>query len=98
VDYVRVLRLVAAMLAELGAPFAVAGGWAMNSYGRARATFDLDLVVPREIQDRLVERLEALGYETLAPGDSRSSPTFEHCYACRAWTRAPFADTSSVTD
>jgi hypothetical protein len=78
VDYAFVLRTLSEFLAGLRAPFAVVGGWAMNSYGRGRATFDLDLVVPREVQDQLIERLESMGYETLhCSATQPPSPGFE---------------------
>jgi hypothetical protein len=83
VDYPKVLQAVSSILEESGARFAVAGGWAMNSYGRGRATFDLDLVVPQTMQDLLVERLEAMGYETL----HRSPGYSNHLHADAAWGR-----------
>jgi hypothetical protein len=82
-DYVKALELVASIVLERGGRFAVAGGWAMNSYGRARATFDLDLVVSAEIQDDLVAGLEAAGYETL----HRSAGYSNHLHTDAAWGR-----------
>jgi hypothetical protein len=77
VDYAAVLNTIADVLAAMDGRFAVIGGWAMNSYGRGRTTFDLDLVVPRELQSPLIERLEALGYETL----HRSAGYSNHLHA-----------------
>ena len=78
-----VLRAVTSILEEKGARLAVAGGWAMNSYGRGRATFDLDLVVPYEMQDLLVRRLEAMGYERL----HRSPGYTSHLHRDPTWGR-----------
>lgn len=61
----------------------VVGGWAMNSYGRGRATFDLDLAVPRSVQDDLVGFLESAGYETL----HRSSGYSNHLHPSPDWGR-----------
>jgi hypothetical protein len=83
VDYAAVLRHLSEFLAGLGAPFAVVGGWAMNSYGRGRATFDLDLVVPREVQDELIARLQSMGYETL----HRSAGYSNHLHQDPSWGR-----------
>jgi len=46
-------------------PFAVTGGLALHAYGYARLTADVDLVVPYTFQDRVIEHMEAEGYETL---------------------------------
>ena len=85
-DYPAVLRTLSEFLAGLAAPLAVVGGWAMNSYGRGRATFDLDLVVPHEIQDALIEHLESLGYETL----HRSPGYSNHLHPDSRWGRVDF--------
>ena len=46
-------------------PFAIIGAVALQSYGYARATNDVDLLVGREAQERLIAFLEARGFETL---------------------------------
>lgn len=71
-DFATVFRRVDAFLSGHGAPCAVIGGLALAAYGRARATFDLDLVVPAEHQQALLGFLASEGFETLhvSPGYS----------------------------
>jgi predicted nucleotidyltransferase len=64
-DFARVLDAVAVFLEEGGFPFAVCGAFALQAYGLARATQDLDFVVPLEAQEQLVAFMESRGYETL---------------------------------
>ncbi len=61
----RVLDRLATQLREANVSFAVIGGLALAAHGAARATVDLDLLVPGEDADRLHEILTALGYEPL---------------------------------
>lgn len=82
-DYVRVLQTIAEFLRQIGHCCAVAGGWAMNSYGRGRTTFDLDLIVPFDAQEQVVEFLESRGYETL----HLSSGYSNHLHAQSDWGR-----------
>jgi len=60
-----VLREIAARMEAGGQSFALIGGLGLSSYGISRATLDLDLLVPAEVQDFLVPFMEELGYETL---------------------------------
>ena len=46
-------------------PFAVVGALAVHGYGYSRATNDVDLLVPRDAQERLIAFLESRGFETL---------------------------------
>ena len=48
-----------------GIPFAVVGALAVHGYGYSRATNDVDLLVGRDAQDRLIVFLESQGFETL---------------------------------
>jgi hypothetical protein len=45
--------------------FAVIGAVALKAYGYVRATRDVDFIVRREDQERIIRFLETLGYETL---------------------------------
>ncbi len=71
-DFRAVLETLAAFFERRAEPFAVIGGVALATYGLARTTFDLDLVVHRRVQDDLVRFLEGQGYQTLhrSPGYS----------------------------
>ncbi|MDP9360691.1 MAG: nucleotidyltransferase family protein [Acidobacteriota bacterium] len=54
-------------------PFAVTGGLALHAYGYARFTADVDLMIPRAFQDRVIERMEGDGYETLYRSEGYSN-------------------------
>ena len=64
-DFARVLHLVIGFLEQHRTPYALIGGLALAAYGLARATIDVDLVVPGEAQDDLVHFLQMQGYRTL---------------------------------
>jgi hypothetical protein len=65
VDFERVLRTLAGFFEEIGVGWGLIGGLAMAVLGTARTTLDVDIVVDGEIQDRLIEFLDSLGYETV---------------------------------
>lgn len=44
-DFQKLLVAIAKILDELAIPYAVTGGYAISTWGRLRATFDLDIVV-----------------------------------------------------
>jgi hypothetical protein len=71
-DVTRVLELVRPFFERRKQPYALAGGLALLAYGAPRATFDVDLLAPRQLRDELVAFLEAQGFETLSvqPGFS----------------------------
>jgi hypothetical protein len=56
-----------------GIPFAIVGALALHTYGYSRATNDVDLLVGRDAQDRLVAFLEKCGFETLHRSDGYSN-------------------------
>jgi hypothetical protein len=56
------LHRIAAKLAELGIPYAVAGGMALNAHGFRRATIDVDVLVTAEGLAAVHTALEGLGY------------------------------------
>jgi len=65
VDLGVVLREVGGFLESEKAPFAVVGGLALQAYGRARYTNDVDLMVGADERDCLIEFLEKRGFVTL---------------------------------
>lgn len=71
-DFERALREVGDFLDRRGAPWAVVGGLGLAALGFPRSTLDLDLVVTANVQDALVDHLEAEGFRTLhrSPGYS----------------------------
>src|SRR5436309_11788251 len=58
----RTLRKITAKLAELGIPYAVAGGMALSAHRFVRATVDVDILVSPAGLKRIHEELEGLGY------------------------------------
>ncbi len=64
-DFRRALILVSEFLEREGHFYGVVGALALQSYGLARLTQDLDFVTEAASRDKLVAFLEAQGYETL---------------------------------
>ena len=58
----QALHRISSRLDELGIPYAVAGGMALNAHGFRRATVDVDVLVTSEGLQRVHEALEGLGY------------------------------------
>lgn len=54
-------------------PFAVTGGLALQAFGYARFTADVDLVIPRAFQEPVIERMQSDGYETLYRSEGYSN-------------------------
>lgn len=72
-DFGRALRSIATFFESEGIPFAITGGFALQAYGRARATFDLDIVASRSAQSAILGFMEGQGYETLHVSDGYSN-------------------------
>src|SRR5438874_3415931 len=58
----RTMEKLARRLAELGVPYAVAGGMALFQHGYRRFTEDVDILVTADGLKVIHERLEGLGY------------------------------------
>jgi len=56
-----------------GIPFAVVGALALHTYGYSRSTNDVDVLVGRDAQERLIPFLEDRGFETLYRSDGYSN-------------------------
>ena len=67
-----VLKTLLAFFKEHEIDHALIGGVALNVYGIVRSTLDLDFLVKSESQERIIEFLKSLGYETDAKGDAFS--------------------------
>lgn len=61
----KLLRDLVGLLEELGAPYAVMGGWAVRSHGLPRPTYDVDVTVSinRDELPAFFKRIDALGYD-----------------------------------
>lgn len=64
-DFERVLGTVIEYLEGESVPYGLIGGLSMAAYGMPRSTLDVDIVVPAECQEGLLEFLAGLGYEAL---------------------------------
>jgi len=64
----QTLRKIVARLAELGVPYAIAGGMALFFHGFRRFTEDVDILVTRDGLERLRQGLTGLGYLPLFEG------------------------------
>ncbi len=53
--------------------FAIAGGVALQALGHARLTFDIDFIVDRMNQEKIVTHMEEHGYETLRRSEGYSN-------------------------
>jgi hypothetical protein len=72
-DVERVLRTLQRYFEAEGVRYAVVGGFGLHAYGRARATFDLDLITDVAARPGLVDHLESLGYQTLSVTEGYSN-------------------------
>ena len=85
-DFAAVLDRIKTQLEGDDYPFALVGGLGLAAFGIARATLDLDLLVPAEAQDTAVALMEELGYETLY----RSTGYSNHLHSDSALGRVDF--------
>jgi hypothetical protein len=72
-DAEKVLGLVAGHLDRIGAPWALAGGFALNALGFARLTKDVDLVVDESGREPLLHALMAEGFVVLYASEGYSN-------------------------
>jgi hypothetical protein len=64
----RTLREVTRKFDELKIPYAVVGGMALNAHGFERFTVDVDILVTRDSNQIIHEKLDGLGYVPPFPG------------------------------
>jgi len=62
-DFTRVLAMVGDFLRGVDQPFAVIGALGLAARGLSRTTFDVDIVVHFEAQEKLLEFFESKGYK-----------------------------------
>jgi hypothetical protein len=73
--------------------FAVIGAFALKAYGYVRATRDVDFLVRGEEQEKIIQFLETLGYETLY----RSKGFSNHLHPLAALGRMDFVYVAGET-
>lgn len=72
-DAERLLGLVAGHLDRISAPWALAGGFALNALGYARLTKDVDLVIDEAARDPLLRALVEDGFAVLYTSEGYSN-------------------------
>jgi len=84
--------------------YALIGAFAMQAYGYVRATRDIDFVVRRQSQSKIVSHLESIGFETIHRSDGYSnhlhpvgSLRVDFVYVDDATAEKIFAETKRVT-
>jgi hypothetical protein len=85
-NFKLVLERIAVHLETEGHPYALLDGLGLAAFGIARATLDLDLLLPSDAQDKLIEFMEDQGFATL----HRSSGYSNHLHADEALGRVDF--------
>jgi len=71
----RSLRAIAARLAEMGIPYAVAGGMALVAHGYDRTTVDVDILLTAEGHAKARGQLDGLGYVPVFQGSKNLRDT-----------------------
>jgi hypothetical protein len=72
-DFGKIIDLLSGFFEREKFPFAVIGAFALHAYGLTRATTDIDFVTDSAARPRLVQFLEANGYETLYASEGYSN-------------------------
>ena len=60
-----IFRSLIGFFEQTGIDYALVGAFALKAYGYLRATEDVDFLVRRAYQSRIIAHLESLGYETI---------------------------------
>ena len=64
-DFAKTLEMLLNFFARNGLDYALIGGFALNAYGRARQTDDIDFLLRNRDSGRTIDFLESIGYHTL---------------------------------
>ena len=64
----QAMRKLVAALDELGIPYAIVGGMALNEYGYRRVTVDVDVLLTRDSLQRFKDHWLGRGYVEKFPG------------------------------
>jgi hypothetical protein len=67
-DVQRAMRKLVAALDDLGIPYAIVGGMALNEYGYRRVTVDVDVLLTRDGLQRFKDHWLGRGYVEKFPG------------------------------
>jgi len=64
-NFTKIFQLLIDFFNREEIDYALIGAFALKAYGYVRATQDVDFLMRRENQPRIIEYLESLGYETI---------------------------------
>jgi hypothetical protein len=67
-DVQRAMHKLVAALDQLGIPYAIVGGMALNEYGYRRVTVDVDVLLTRDSLQRFKDHWLGRGYVERSPG------------------------------
>jgi hypothetical protein len=64
-DFAKTLEMLLHFFTRNGLDYALIGGFALNAYGRARQTDDIDFLLRDRDSGKTIDFLESIGYQTL---------------------------------
>jgi hypothetical protein len=85
-DFAKTLKLLLDFLTRNGFDYALIGGFALNAYGRARQTDDIDFLLRDRDSGKTVNFLESIGYQTL----NRTEAFSNHEHPLSGFSRVDF--------
>lgn len=85
-DFAKTLRMLLDFFRQNGLDYALIGGFALNAYGLARNTDDIDFLLRNRDAGKVIEFLESIGYETL----NRSAAFSNHEHPLAGFSRIDF--------
>ena len=85
-DFAKTLELLLNFFTRNGFDYALIGGFALNAYGLARNTNDIDFILRNRDAPRMVGFLESIGYQTISRTDTFSN----HEHALPGFSRIDF--------
>jgi len=89
----KTVQLLVSFFEKERIDYALIGAFALQAYGYVRATGDLDFIVRREDQEKVVSFLQSLGYHTL----QRSAGFSNHVHPLEGLGRVDFVYGSGET-
>ena len=85
-DFAKTLKLLLDFFTRNGFDYALIGGFALNAYGRARQTDDIDFLLRDQDSGKTIDFLESIGYQTL----NRTEAFSNHHHPLSGFSRVDF--------
>jgi hypothetical protein len=86
VDFAKTLEMLLYFFTRNGLDYALIGGFALNAYGRARQTDDIDFLLRDRDSGKTIDFLESIGYQTL----NRTEAFSNHQHPLSGFSRIDF--------